>query len=93
MRAPPAAVGSYEPNGFGLYDVTGNVWEWVNDWYQSDYYALSPEKNPPGPDTGQYRVIRGGGWSDFDERILALHYRNFTNPDLPSDTVGFRCAR
>ena len=89
----PTAVGSYAPNGFGLYDVIGNVWEWVNDWYQPDYYSVSPEKNPPGPEKGLYRVIRGGGWSDNDERILALHYRNFTNQDLPSATVGFRCAR
>ena len=89
----PVAVGSFAPNGFGLYDVTGNVWEWVNDWYQQDYYSVSPEKNPQGPATGIYRVIRGGGWSDNDERILALHYRNYTNPSLPSNTVGFRCAR
>jgi formylglycine-generating enzyme required for sulfatase activity len=89
----PTGVGSYASNGFGLYDVTGNVWEWVNDWYQLDYYSLSPDKNPSGPKTGRYRVIRGGGWSDNDERILAVHFRNFTNQDLPSATVGFRCAR
>lgn len=89
----PTAVGSYPPNGFGLYDVTGNVWEWVSDWYEQNYYSVSPDKNPQGPETGMYRVIRGGGWSDDDERILALHYRNFTNQSLPSNTVGFRCAR
>jgi formylglycine-generating enzyme required for sulfatase activity len=89
----PAAVGSFAPNGFGLYDVTGNLWEWVADWYGQNYYAVSPDKNPQGPPTGLYRVIRGGGWSDVDERILALHYRNFTNQDLPSSTVGIRCAR
>jgi len=88
----PAAVGSYPPNKFGLYDVTGNLWEWTNDWYGHSYYSISPDKNPKGPETGIYRVIRGGGWSDSDERLLTLHYRNFTNPDHRTPTVGLRCA-
>jgi formylglycine-generating enzyme required for sulfatase activity len=89
----PAAVGSYPANDLGIFDVTGNVWEWVADWYGHSYYSTTPDINPKGPGTGQYRVIRGGGWSDADERLLALHYRNYTNPGHRTATVGFRCAR
>src|SRR5262249_15622705 len=57
----PCAVGCYRPNAFGLYDVHGNVWEWCEDWFDEDYYAKSPPKNPSGPDDGSFRVLRGGG--------------------------------
>jgi len=57
-------VGSMPPNGYGLYGMTGNVWEWCNDWYDWAYYASSPPKNPTGPDSGTYRVLRGGSWSN-----------------------------
>ncbi len=89
----PTNVGSYPPNAFGLFDMTGNLWEWVADWYGHSYYSVSPDKNPKGPETGLYKVIRGGGWADSDERLLAVHYRNYTNPALRADSVGFRCAR
>ncbi len=89
----PTEVGSFPRNGFSLYDVTGNVWEWVDDWYDRHYYSVSPFENPKGPESGSYRVMRGGGWSDGDYRLLALHYRNFTAPDLRSNTIGFRCAQ
>jgi formylglycine-generating enzyme required for sulfatase activity len=59
-------VGSY-PQGtspYGALDMTGNVWEWVNDWWQSDYYSVSPDENPPGPTTGTYKVLRGGYWDN-----------------------------
>ena len=89
----PTNVGSYPPNGYGVYDITGNVWEWINDWYDRDYYTVSPDRNPPGPATGTYRVIRGGGWSDDDERNLMNHFRNFADPSKGASTIGFRCAK
>ena len=92
-RRLTTAVGSYLPNGFGLYDMVGNVWEWNNDWYDRDYYSVSPDRNPTGPATGIYKVIRGGGWSDDDERNFMNHYRNYADPSVRTYTIGFRCAK
>jgi len=93
----PADVGSYPANGYGLYDVTGNVWEWVSDWYDKDYYLETPDKNPQGPESGKYKVARGGGWSsteDLPQRsILGVHYRNYADPSDKSNVLGFRCAK
>lgn len=89
----PMKVGSYPPNDYGIYDVIGNVAEWTADWYYRNYYSVSPEANPKGPDTGLYRVIRGSGWSLSDERLLSTYYRNFINPEHRSQVIGFRCAR
>lgn len=89
----PTAVGSYPPSGFGLFDMTGNVWEWVSDWYERDYYSVSAGRNPQGPARGMYRIFRGGGWSDNDERNLMVHYRNYTDPSARVPTIGVRCAK
>ncbi len=89
----PTRVGAYPPNGYGLHDMLGNVAEWTSDWYARTYYSVSPEKNPQGPETGVYRVFRGSSWADSDERMLAIHYRNYTNPELRTDVLGFRCVK
>jgi formylglycine-generating enzyme required for sulfatase activity len=85
-------VGSYTPNGYGLYDMAGNVWEWLNDWYDSGYYANSPLLNPLGPDSGISRVLRGDSWYNTVNYIRsALRYKSV--PTIAYNYVGFRCAR
>jgi len=87
----PLAVGSYPPNGFGLYDMQGNVVEWVADWYAPDYYSHSPAANPQGPESGRFRVIRGGGWHS-GATCNRVNYRNALPPNWLDFAVGFRCA-
>jgi formylglycine-generating enzyme required for sulfatase activity len=86
------AVGSFAPNGYGLYDMAGNVFEWVMDWYDANYYASSPENNPTGPSSGYYRVLRGGSFGN-EAIYLQAAYRVKGNPDFRSYAVGFRCSR
>jgi sulfatase modifying factor 1 len=85
-------VASYAPNGFGLYDMAGNVLEWVADRYGADYYATSPPENPTGPDKGRFRVIRGGGWHT-GPGCMGVSHRNALPSNWLDFNVGFRCAR
>jgi serine/threonine-protein kinase len=85
-------IKTFQPNGYGLYDMAGNVWEWVADWYDSDYYSNSPSSNPTGPSSGQYRVLRGGS-SNYDSSYIRSTYRYRYSPDYSDYLLGFRCAR
>ena len=87
-----AAVGSYPANGFGLYDMAGNVWEWCSDWYDDNYYAASTPRDPKGPSSGEKKVLRGGSWVDNPENLRAAN-RNWLVPVYRMNNLGFRCAR
>ena len=89
-----APVGSYKEGAspFGVCDLAGNVWEWVADWHDPDYYTESPAADPRGPASGTYRVLRGGSWSVPAQWVRStVRLRAF--PTRSSNQVGFRCAR
>lgn len=82
-------VGRKQSNGLGLYDMSGNVWQWTGDWYDRRYYRVSPRNDPQGPASGTKRVFRGGSWF-YDQRGVRATYRDFSAPDFSSSYLGFR---
>jgi iron(II)-dependent oxidoreductase len=85
-------VGSFKPNAFGLFDMSGNVWEWTSDNYSDDYYMSSPSQNPKGPASGRFKVIRGGSWHS-GAMCVQTYYRNGLSASWIDFAVGFRCAK
>ena len=85
-------VGCYPPNGFALFDMSGNVWEWVSDWYRADAYREGEGRNPVGPPAGVLRIVRGGSWVTHDVAQLRCSHRHKVPPDTYAYSIGFRVA-
>ena len=88
----PEPVARYTPRGFGLYDIGENVHEWCSDWYQADYYAISPDRNPCGPERGERRASRGGSWRHHI-KVTRCAARSSIPPQFQYADYGFRVAR
>jgi formylglycine-generating enzyme required for sulfatase activity len=90
-----APVDSFPPNGFGLHNTSGNVWEWCGDWFDSSYPGASPSSNPSGPEMGEAKVIRGGSYLCHDSYCnrYRVGARSSNTPDSTTGNMGFRCAR
>jgi formylglycine-generating enzyme required for sulfatase activity len=87
-----APVGSFAPNAFGLHDMIGNAWEWVSDWHDDRYYAVSPKNDPAGPAAGEVRVRRGGSWHTWP-LYARCAFRNWNTPETRYTLLGMRLLR
>lgn len=87
----PRPAGGWRPNGYGLFNLGDNVHEWCSDWFDPAYYARSPERNPPGPESGTRRVSRGGSWRHLVKASRAAH-RSSLPPNFRYTDYGFRIA-
>lgn len=94
LYPPIISVDKYDMavSPYGLHQTIGNVAEWVNDWYDKDYYASAPDRNPKGPETGTQKAFRGGGWMD-STTTMRVAMRNGTDPHTKINWMGFRCAK
>ena len=92
MALVPVGMFEMGKSPYGVYDMAGNAWEWVNDWYDHDYYKKSPTKNPQGPTTGKSKVVRGGNWL-YVQEFLRSSFRFNADPSSRQFGYGFRCAK
>ncbi len=91
-KTGPEPVGLDKPNGFGLHDISANVHEWCSDWYSPEYYSLSPQRNPRGPEDGTRRSSRGGSWRHYT-KVSRCSARSSIPPEFKYADYGFRVAR